>query len=322
MADLYRTIHFGLGAIGRGIARLALERPDTVPVAATDVAPELAGRDLYDALGLHGPAPLPITPDPADALATPADVVLHATASFLQDVFPQLLGIVRAGRNVISTCEELAYPWRRHPGLAKELDREARAHGVSVLGSGINPGFVLDTLALCLTGACQRVRRIEACRVVDVAARREQLRRKVGLGLPIEEFRSRAAAGGFGHVGLAESAWLVGIGLGWTFDAVDETIEPVPGENGRALGARQTVSARRDGRELVRLTVEMSAGASHPMDEIVIEGDPSLRMRIEGGVPGDVATAAVVLNCIPAVVAAPAGLLTMLDLPAPRSRGV
>lgn len=321
MADFHRTTHIGLGTIGREIARLAARRRDLVPVAAADLSPDIAGRDLYDVLGIEGPAPVRIVTEAAEALAAPADVVLLATASYLEDVMPQLLAAVRAGRYVISTCEELAYPWRRHPELARELDREARRAGVTVLGTGINPGFVLDTLVLCLSAVCGHVRRVEATRVVDVSRRREQLQRKVGVGLTLEEFQSRAASGRFGHVGLAESAWLVAQGLGWELDALQERIEPVPGEDGRALGARQTVTARARGREALRLCVEMVAGAPDPRDEIVIDGDPPVRMIVPGGIPGDLATASVVVNCIPAVVAHEPGLVTMLDLALPRSMG-
>lgn len=320
MADFYRTTHIGLGPIGREIARLAARRRDVVPVAAADLSPAIAGRDLYELLGVEGPAPVRVSSDPAEALAVPADVVLHATGSYLPDVAPQLLAAVRAGRNVISTCEELAYPWRRHPDLAGELDREARRAGVTVLGTGINPGFVLDTLVLCLSAACGHVRRVEATRVVDVSRRREQLQRKVGVGLTLEEFRSHAAVGRFGHVGLAESAWLVAQGLGWELDDLCEVIEPVE-HDGRARGARQTVTGRAGGRDVLRLSVEMVAGASGPCDEIVIDGDPPVRITIPGGIPGDVATAAVVVNCIPAVVAHEPGLVTMLDVPLPRSLG-
>lgn len=321
MADFYRTTHIGLGPIGQAIARLAACRRDVVPVAAADLSSELAGRDLYELVGVEGPAPVRIAGDAAQALATPADVALYATGSYLEDVVPQLLQAVRAGRNVISTCEELAYPWRTRPELAAELDREARRAGVTVLGTGINPGFVLDTLAVCLSGACGQVRRIEAARVVDVSRRREQLQRKVGVGLPLEEFVRRVTAGRFGHVGLSESAWLIAQGLGWELEELRETIEPVPGENGTARGARQVLTAKAAGREVLRLSVEMAVGAKRPRDELRIDGDPPVRMVIGGGVPGDVATAAVVINCIPAVVAHEAGLVTMLDLPVPRSVG-
>jgi hypothetical protein len=321
MADFYRTTHVGLGPIGREIARLAAERRDAVPVAASELSPEMAGRDLYEVVGVEGPAPVRIDPDMASALATPSDIVLHATGSRLPEVMPQLVAAIRAGRNVISTCEELSYPWRRHPALAAELDREARRVGVTVLGTGINPGFVLDTLVLCLTAVCGRVRRIDATRVVDVSRRREQLQRKVGVGLVLDEFRARAAAGLLGHVGLSESAWLVAQGLGWELEDLRETIEPVPGEGGVALGARQVVTACVGGREALRLSVEMAAGAAHPRDEMVIEGDPPVHVLVEGGIPGDVATASVVVNCIPAVVTHEPGLVTMLDLPVPRSTG-
>ncbi len=322
MADIYRTTHYGLGAIGAGIARLAAQRPDVVPVAAADVSSALAGRDLYEIIGASGPAPVPIATDSDEALRVSADVVLHATGSYLPDVMPQLLSIVRAKKNVVSTCEELSYPWRPHHGLAKELDREARANGVTVLDTGINPGFVLDALALTLSAASQGVRRVELLRMVDVGRRREQLQRKVGVGLTPGEFEAKLATGRFGHVGSKESAWLVAQGLGWEFESLEETIVPVMGLDGRASGIRQETVGTVGGETKVSMVIQMSVGVERPRDEIIIEGEPHVHAVLEGGIMGDTGTAAVVINCIPRVVAHEPGLITMLDLPLVHSIGL
>ncbi|MEX1253386.1 MAG: dihydrodipicolinate reductase [Dehalococcoidia bacterium] len=325
MTARVRALLFGLGAIGAGIGRVAAQRDDIELAGAVDSAPDKAGRPLYDVLGVEPPpgAPNPaIDPDAEAALASVRpEIVLHATGSYLPDVLPQLIACARAGGNVVSTCEELSFPWRRHPELAKQLDAEAKAGGATLLGTGINPGFLMDTLAVVLSGACQRVERVRLARIVDVSKRRDQLQRKVGVGLAPEEFAERVASGRFGHVGLKESCWLLAEGLGWRLDSLDETIEPVMGE-GRALGIRQVARGTLGGRTVIEALVEMSTATERPRDEIEIEGTPPVRMTIEGGVQGDSATGAIIVNAVPRVIAHAPGLITMLDLPPVAGRGV
>ncbi|MCH8994414.1 MAG: hypothetical protein IH959_05520 [Chloroflexi bacterium] len=200
--------------------------------------------------------------------------------------------------------------------------RAHEARGVTVLGTGVNPGFVMDTLAVAISGVCQQVERLRIARIVDVSTRRPQLRRKVGVGLAIEEFRARAATGTFGHVGLKESCWLAAEGLGWRLDTLDETIEPVVGADGLAAGMRQQALGTLNGRTVIEALVQMSMDVERPRDEIEIEGTPPVRLVIEGGVQGDLATAAVILNSVRGVIDHEAGLVTMLDLPVAGGRGV
>jgi len=322
----YRVIQYGVGAIGIEVTRVLADRPGVQMVAAIDRAPDLIGQSLGRLAGLDGDLAVTVSADSEAALALPAEVVVHTTGSYLEDVAPQLLSIVDAGKNVLSTCEELSFPWDRHPELSQRIDTRAREAGVTVLGTGVNPGFVMDTLALALSAACQWVSRLEVRRVVDVSKRRIQLQRKVGAGITPAEFEERKATGRFGHVGLMESARLVAHALAWAIDEWQEVLEPVVCagpraageirlEKGQVAGIHQVVSGRSGGHEVVRLELEMSAGAAQPRDEVVIEGRPPVHMVIEGGIQGDQATAALVANAIPAVVAAPAGLLTMADIP-------
>jgi hypothetical protein len=334
MSDTYRIIHYGIGAIGSEIVRLVAGESSLQVVGAIDVAPGLAGSDVARAVGLDRPLGVTISPD-AEALldSTTAEVVLHCTCSYLEEVQPQLLAAVRAGKNVLSTCEEMAYPWDRHPALSAELDREAKAHGVTVIGTGVNPGFVMDTLVLALTAACQRVSNIQVRRIVDVATRRPQLQAKVGIDLSPKEFRRRAEDGRLGHVGLQESARLIAHGLGWQLDRVEETLEPVvpvetrrsiqePDEEGPAAGVHHVVRGWMAGQEVLHLDLQMYKDAPEPRDEIIIEGRPPLHLIIGGGIQGDQASPAVVINAIPAVVDAAPGLLTMADLPLVSAFGV
>jgi 4-hydroxy-tetrahydrodipicolinate reductase len=318
-----RAVVFGLGAIGAGIARLAATRPSIELVGAIDSAADKAGRPLSEVLGDDAGAAsgARVHAGASEALEQlNPDVVLHATGSHLPDVMDQLLACASAGASVVSTCEELSYPWHRHPALATRLDSAARSGNATLLGTGVNPGFVMDTLAVVLSSVCQQVEHVTLNRIVDVALRRPQLQKKVGMGLTLLEFEARVAAGNFGHIGLPESCRLLARGLGWALDSLDETIEPVPGEGGRAAGMRQTATATAGGRTVIEATVQMSAGAPRPRDEILIEATPPVRMTIEGGIHGDTATAALVVNVIPAVILHTPGLITPLDLPPAASR--
>jgi len=320
-----RALLFGIGAIGIGIGRLAVQRDDIELVAAVDSAPDKAGQSVYEALGVEPPQGAPDVRIEADAELALADakpdVVLHATGSYLQDVLSQFIACAKAGANVVSTCEELCYPWNRHPELAKQLDSEAKASGVTVLGTGVNPGFVMDTLAVTMTGVCHSVESIRLKRIVDVGTRRIQLQRKVGVGIPVEEFREKAAAGRFGHVGLKESCWMLAAGLGWQLDSLEETLEPYPGPEGNAAGQLQTAIGTMRGKQVIEAVVQMSAGADDPRDEIEIDGVPPIHFVIEGGIAGDQATAGVILNAVPLVIESKPGLVTMLDLPVLRGQG-
>lgn len=327
MTAVYRTIHYGIGAIGAEILRLAAVRDSLQVVGAIDTAPGMAGWDVAQVVGLEQPLGITVSAD-ADAVlnSTAAEVVLHSTGSYLEETHPQLLAAVRAGKNVLSTCEELAYPWARHPALSAELDSEAKAHGVTVVGTGVNPGFVLDTLVVALTAASERIVRIVASRIVNVSTRRTQLQKKVGAGMTVEEFRGHAASRHFGHIGLQESARLIAHALGWELDRVEETLEPVlsletprskkepEAEEDRAAGVHHVVRAWMSGREVIHLDLQMFKDAPEPRDEIIIEGRPPIHVIIRGGIHGDQASAAIAVNAIPSVVAAAPGLLTMTDL--------
>lgn len=326
MSGPLRVIQYGVGAIGAEIARLVLRRSHLELVGAIDTAPEKVGWDLGDVIGHPERLGITITNDPAILRSSGADLVLHSTSSFLPDVVLQLSSAIEAGLHLISTCEELSYPWERYPALARQLDEEAQRAAVSVLGTGVNPGFVMDTLALVLAGTCQEVDSIEIWRVVDVARRRVQLQKKVGAGLNLEAFEQQRASERFGHVGLRESAWMLAAGLGWKIESLEHTLEPIIAAEerrspqvavlpGRSAGTRETLQAFVGGRPRISLHLRMELGAPEPYDEIRIRGIPGVHLRVSEGLQGDQATAAIVVNAVPHVIAARPGLLTMAELP-------
>lgn len=320
------VVIIGLGEIGRAIARSALERPELRVVAAAD--PAHAGRSLDDLAGVPAGG-VKVVADLAPALAAArGGVALAATASRFEEVLPLLEQAARAGVSVVSTCEELAYPWLRHDEEAEALDRLCEERNVAVLGTGVNPGFVLDRLAAVLAQVSGSVRHVRGLRVVDAALRREALRRKIGAGLDEAAFDEAVDRGEVGHVGLAESAALAALGCGLgEFDEVDEEIAPLLAEEdaggpvavarGRVAGVHQVARVFKEDREVVRLELTIAVGAEDPRDEVELDADPPVRVVVPGGISGDVATANAVANAAAAVTEL-RGLVTVLDLPAGR----
>ena len=327
MARSLRVVVSGLGPIGQGVARLLLGTEGLQVVGATDVSPTLAGQDLGVILGLPRKLRIKVEREPARLLRkTKADLAVLCTASSIRDIKPQVAAFLKRGLNVVSTCEELAFPVPRNASAFRELDKLARRRKVQVLGTGVNPGYAMDALALMLTAPCARVNRVSVTRVVDAGARRLPLQRKIGAGLNLNQFRRALTEGTVRHVGLLESVHMIAAGLGWKLQRVDENVEPaiaprdldteylrVPA--GAAAGIHQSARGYRDGELAISLDLQMYVGAESPRDHVLVDGDPPIDATIAGGVAGDVATAAMVVNVIPKVLASPPGVLTMKDLP-------
>ena len=327
MKKKIRVIQYGVGPIGASIVRLMRQKQSLEIVGAIDKDPAKAGRDLGEVVGApDAPWSVPIFPDAQSALEKPADVVVHSTSSYLASVMDQLLECIAAGCCIVSTCEELAYPFRKHPELSRKLDSAAIEEGVALVGTGVNPGFVMDKLALTLSAVSQRIDWVSAVRIVDASKRRLPLQKKIGAGMMLEEFRTQVAEGIIKHHGLPESIAMVADGLGFTLDDISETIDPVIAEEaiqteflevaaGQVAGVHQIARGSLAGKEKIFMELKMYVGARHPADSVVLKGEPHLTLTIPGGTHGDVATAAVVVNAIPAILAANAGLRTSRDLP-------
>lgn len=319
------AIQYGLGPVGSQIARLGLKRGLRY-VGAVDKDPAKAGQDMGAVIGLGEKMGVTVTADPAALLArTGKVVVLHTTGSSLKAVLPQLTELLKAGCSIVSTCEELSYPFRENPEEAALLDRVAREYGGRLLGTGVNPGFVMDILPLCLTTAAMAVTSVRVERVVDASKRRQPLQKKVGVGLSPEEFNAGVREGWIKHVGLPESIAMIAAGLGWPLDRIEESIEPVispvrltssyvPVEQGMVAGIHQVARGFVKGSgEKVTLDLTMVVDGQG-VDRAIIDGEPPLTMEIKGGLPGDLVTASVVVNAIQGLASLEPGLHTMLDL--------
>jgi 2,4-diaminopentanoate dehydrogenase len=322
-----RAIQYGVGPIGASIARLMREKQAIEICGAIDSDPAKVGRDLGEVVGASdAPWGVKISADAKDVLDQAADVVIHSTSSSLPKVMDQLLACLEAESCIVSTCEELSYPFRTHPELAAKLDAAAKDWGVALVGTGVNPGFVMDKLVVTLAAVSQRVEYAKAVRIVDASKRRLPLQKKIGAGMSVEEFRAQVAAGVIKHVGLPESVAMVADSLNLPVDEITETIEPMVAsarvqteyltvEAGQAAGVQQIARGLSGGKELVYLELQMYVGAKDPSDTVELKGHPDISLVIPGGSHGDIATASVVVNSIPVILDAPAGLRTSRDLP-------
>ncbi len=327
MKKKVRAIQYGVGPIGASILKLMREKEAIEIIGAIDSDPAKIGKDVGEVVGASdAPWGIMVSGDAAGILEQSADVVMHTTSSSLPKVMDQLLAAMEVGSCVVSTCEELSYPFRTHPELAAQLDKAAKDNGVALVGTGVNPGFVMDKLAITLAAVSQRVDHAKALRIVDASKRRLPLQKKIGAGLSVEEFRARVKEGTIKHVGLPESVAMVADALGLRVDQITETIEPkvatervqtefLTVEPGQAAGVHQIARGLSDGKELVYMELQMYVGAKDPADTVELTGHPNISLVIPGGSHGDIATASVAVNSIPSILEAPSGLRTSRDLP-------
>lgn len=332
-----RVVQWGLGSVGCGIARLILDKPGLDLVGAIDTNAELVGRDLGEVLELGRSVGVIVTDDPRTMLdAATVDVVVMATTSWAAEQADDLRRVLRAGINAISLAEELADVEAQHPQLARELDDLARAHEVSLVGVGVNPGFVLDLLIVTLTAGSHTVERIEASRMNDLSPYGPAVMRSQGVGVSEEAFRAGIADGSIrGHVGFPESVHLISEALGLGVNRVEEFQEPIIStvrrqtqhvmvRPGMVAGCRHTCIGYRGDVEVIRLIhpqqVLPQLEGQGTGDYIHIVGTPEINLVIEPEIDGGLATSGIAVNTVPRIVAASPGLKRVIDLPAPSAR--
>jgi len=301
-------------------------------VGAIDIDPNKVGKDLGELLG-KAPIGVVISSDVDKVLSTTKpDIVVHTTTSYLKDTAPQFEQILKHGVNVVSTCEELSYPYltEEQKTLAKKLDKLAKDNDVTILGTGINPGFLMDTLPITLTGPCIKVNKINVTRQMNAATRRIPFQMKIGAGLTVDEFKKKIASHEIsGHVGLEQSIGMVAEALGWKLDETKvESPEPVVAKKavqsdaikvsrGGCAGTMQKAYGIKDGKALITLDFRAYIGAEEEFDAITIDGVPPINEKISPCTHGDYGTVGITINSIPKVLKAEAGLKTMKDLPIP-----
>ena len=320
-----RLIQYGLGPIGSAVARHVVEREGLDLVGGVDIDSLKVGKDVGDIIGLGRRLGFDVSRTLAAALEqAKGDVVLHTTSSHFSVFKSQIIEILEVGLDVVSTAEELSFPWLAHAEEAAEINAVARRVGKTVLGTGVNPGFVMDSLPLYLTAICQQVDHISVRRVINASTRRGPLQAKIGAGMTADEFRAKMDAGRMGHVGLLESVGMVFDTLGKKMSRYESYVEPVLAERllktdyfevepGQVAGLKQVARAYTDEGEFMELIFIAALDMGEDGDTITIAGVPDLEVTLKG-TNGDLATVAIVVNAIKRVREAPAGLVTMRDV--------
>jgi 4-hydroxy-tetrahydrodipicolinate reductase len=317
-----RILHVGLGPLGQRILADMHDRSLGHLVAAVDLNPALAGKPVSTLVPAADPRVMVLPSlDAVDCWDT-IDCAIVTTTSDLPSCAETFRGLLRRGKPVVSSCEELVYPWLRHVGLSEELDEVAKRHGGRLLGTGVNPGFLMDALPAAVTAVSKSVRGVSCHRIQDASSRRIPFQKKIGAGLDDAQFAARVREGTLRHVGLGESLHFIAHYLGLTIERWEEDLKPVhatrdltcglgPIPRGRVCGVRQVARGFHDERTVVHLEFQAAIGQEDPHDRVVIDGEPPIDMVIRGGVHGDVATSAIILNAIGSVMAAKPGLHTM-----------
>jgi 4-hydroxy-tetrahydrodipicolinate reductase len=324
-----RVVQVGLGPIGAAVAKQLLARPAFQIVGAVDIGPQIVGRDLGDVLGIGRRLRVRIRESIRTTIeASKPDVAVLCTSSSLKAVAGQFEEVLRHRVPIVTTTEEAAYPSRANRAVAKRIDAAARRAKVAVLGTGVNPGFTMDALPIALSAVCERVELVEVHRVQDARIRRLPFQQKIGAGLTLEEFQQRVDAGTVRHVGFTESIQMIADAMGWKLDRIVDDVAPRVADSpvsseflsvsrGQVCGVIQTGAGYIGSEAKVLLHLEAYLGAPHPYDSVLIEGSPRIYSKIEGGVHGDIATVAMTVNSIPAVIAAAPGFRTMRDVRLP-----
>jgi hypothetical protein len=322
-----RVLHFGLGPIGVAVVRQIAERKGFKIVGAVDIDPAKAGRDLGDVAGLGRTLRTRVSGDAKKAIkAAKPDVAVLCTSSSLRRIMPQIETLLKLKVPIVSTTEELAYPTRPNMSFARAIHKLAKKSKVAVLGTGVNPGFVMDALPIMLTGVCERVEAIHVDRIQDARIRRLPFQQKIGAGLTREQFQKKVDDASVRHVGLAESVSMIADALGWKLDRITDEIQPkmatvtvasefLAVDPGYVCGIVQDGVGYRDGQPAITLHMEAYLGAPESYDAVRITGSPAINMKIAGGVHGDIATASIVVNSLPKILEVPPGLHTMRDMP-------
>jgi 4-hydroxy-tetrahydrodipicolinate reductase len=331
MTIRFNVVQVGLGPMGKLIANLLAARENIHLIGIVDIDPELQGKKLKELL----PSSTSTTQVSSDLepILKDVDVVVVATTSSLLQATPTIKSAVQAGCNVISICEELSYPYASYPELSHELDSLAKKYNASILGTGINPGYLMDLLPIVLTAPCQKVDKISVTRMMNSSKRREPFQRKIGTGLSVTEFREKIEKKEItGHVGLTQSIQMIIAALGLKYNEIIEyPPEPMLSEvsfrtsygakveKGQVCGLRSVAKATSGVNDdnLVTLDFIAYSGDHAEYDRVVVTGTPSITQEIKGGVHGDLGTAAMVTNLIPHIYYARAGLHTMKDIPIP-----
>jgi len=331
-----KVIIWGLGAMGLGMADMLLKKKGVDIVGVAGRGAKL-GKSMYDYIKTpRGDCPDVIIGTPEDVIKEKsADVVLLCTDSFTRNAFERIKFILERKINCITSAEEMAYPQAQEPELAKQLDEIAKANGVSVLGTGINPGLIMDLLVIVMTGCCETVDHITARRVNSLSPFGPAVMEEQGIGLTVEEFKKGVETGKLsGHVGFPESIRMIADAIGWKVEKVTQTMDPIVtdvdrkapygfAKAGDVAGCAMKGYGYVDGEIKIEMDhpqqIEPEQVGVQTGDYVIIKGNPNINLVNSPEVPGGIGTIAMCVNMIPHIINARPGLHTMITLPVPRA---
>jgi len=321
-----RVLLIGIGSLGIKLATNIINKNNLKLIGAIDNDQSKVGKDIGELCGI-GNTGIKVSSSLKKILKyRKPDVAILTTTSSIKEITSQIEEIMPYGIQILTTCEELTFPWLTYPSLAREIDRKAKEYDISILSTGINPGFLMDLLPIQLTAVCQKVSAIKVYRYIDAAYRRSSFQKKIGTGLTVEEFKKRIDSNQMGHIGLRESMYMIARTLGWKIDSINTTIDPIITESeikvgairinaNRVIGIQQICKGYVKDKEKITLTFRASIGEKEPRDRIEIYGIPDVKSIIKGGINGDVGTCSLIINSISRIMNANPGLLTMVDMP-------
>jgi len=323
-------LQIGFGPLGIQVATFITQKSTVKTVAVVDVNTDLAGKSLNDISSELSKDVFvyPSLKEAMEKLKCKPDIAIITTVSSLNKLIPQVEEVAQYGISIISTCEELSYPWELQPQLSQKLDNICKKNKIACLGTGVNPGFLMDYLPSVLGSVCKNIEQVIVERIQDATTRRIPFQQKIGAGLSLEAFKEKEKSGTLRHVGLQESVYLLANSIGLILDKVTESLEPVVSDievssktiivkAGHSRGVEQIAHGYVNGICKIKMHFKAAIGEERSYDKITIIGTPSFSSEIEGGINGDIATCAIAINSINSVLKAPPGLLTMADIGVP-----
>ncbi len=327
---------WGFGAMGSGVAKVLLRKKGVEITGVCDIHPDRVNKSIFELLGMERKEHYDVVVNPSiEQAILGADICVIATDSFTKKAFPKIKFAAEQGVNVICTAEEMSYPKAQSSELAEQMDKIAKDNGVTILGTGINPGLMMDLLAICLSGCMTDVEEVMCKRVNSLSPFGPAVMEEQGVGLSVKAFEEGVQDGTLaGHVGFAESVGMIGEALGWKIDRFEQQMKPIIttvdrksaygfARAGDVAGVNMTGQGYVNGEKKIDMIhpqqIEPEAEGTYTGDYIVLKGSPEVNMQIRPEVDGGIGTIAMCVNMIPHVINSEPGLKTMLDLPVPRA---